>query len=128
MGPLFPAAVVAASKTLPSYLHVSAIGFAVAFGGGGAAVLPFAIGGLAQARGVAVLQPVVLAVLCILLVLWVCIPTLQKPSPGNSSESPKPNTQWMNVDFDLVQAGKKMIHRGKNGEEYVYPLNCSYIA
>jgi fucose permease len=43
LGPLFPAVVVAATKTLPAYLHVSAIGFAAAFGGGGAAVLPFAI-------------------------------------------------------------------------------------
>lgn len=44
LGPLFPAAIVVATKLLPRRLHVSAIGFAAAFGGGGAAVLPFAIG------------------------------------------------------------------------------------
>lgn len=35
LGPLFPAAVVVATKLLPQRLHVSAIGFASAFGGSG---------------------------------------------------------------------------------------------
>ncbi|KAF4307248.1 hypothetical protein GTA08_BOTSDO05339 [Botryosphaeria dothidea] len=63
LGPMFPGAVVAATKLLPKYLHVSAIGFAAAFGGGGAAVFPFAVGAIAQARGVQVLQPFVLALI-----------------------------------------------------------------
>ncbi|KAF5017057.1 hypothetical protein F66182_11072 [Fusarium sp. NRRL 66182] len=42
LGPLFPAAVVAATKLLPKHLHVTAIGFAAALGGAGAAVFPFA--------------------------------------------------------------------------------------
>lgn len=50
LGPLFPAAIVVATKLLPRKLHVSAIGFAAAFGGGGAAVLPFAVGSIAQAK------------------------------------------------------------------------------
>lgn len=33
LGPLFPAAVVVCTKTLPKHLHVSSIGFAAAFGG-----------------------------------------------------------------------------------------------
>ncbi|KAF1949190.1 hypothetical protein CC80DRAFT_581612 [Byssothecium circinans] len=49
----------AATKILPAYLHVSAIGFAAAFGGGGAAILPFAIGALAQTKGVSIIQPVI---------------------------------------------------------------------
>ncbi|OQE07059.1 hypothetical protein PENVUL_c015G08625 [Penicillium vulpinum] len=52
LGPLFPAVIVVTTKLLPKHLHVSAIGFAAAFGGGGAAVLPFVVGVLAQARGV----------------------------------------------------------------------------
>ncbi|KNB15339.1 hypothetical protein FOXG_13933 [Fusarium oxysporum f. sp. lycopersici 4287] len=43
LGPLFPAAMVAATKLLPADYHVSAIGFAAAVGGGGAAVGPFAV-------------------------------------------------------------------------------------
>ncbi|EFQ89955.1 hypothetical protein PTT_13604 [Pyrenophora teres f. teres 0-1] len=52
LGPLFPAAIVAATKLLPRHLHVSAIGFAAAFGGSGAAIFPFAVGAIAQAKGV----------------------------------------------------------------------------
>ncbi|KAF5662854.1 tetracycline resistance [Fusarium circinatum] len=48
LGPLFPAAMVAATKLLPADYHVSAIGFAAAVGGGGAAVGPFAVGAIAQ--------------------------------------------------------------------------------
>ncbi|KAK8068667.1 hypothetical protein PG994_005283 [Apiospora phragmitis] len=74
LGPLFPAAVVAMSKLLPRHLHVGAIGFAAAFGGSGAAVLPFAVGAVAQARGVQVLQPIILALLGVILLLWLGLP------------------------------------------------------
>lgn len=74
LGPLFPAAIVVATKLLPRRLHVSAIGFAAAFGGGGAAVFPFVVGAIAQAKGVRVLQPVVLALLVVILALWCLLP------------------------------------------------------
>ncbi|KAH9870349.1 hypothetical protein IAQ61_005823 [Plenodomus lingam] len=78
LGPLFPAAVVAATKLLPKHLHVSAIGFAAAFGGSGAAIFPFAVGAIAQAQGVQVLQPVVLALLVVIWGLWVALPRLHR--------------------------------------------------
>ena len=74
LGPLFPAAIVAATKLLPSDYHVSAIGFAAAFGGGGAAVFPFAVGAIAQSKGVEVLQPIVLAILLFIQVIWWFLP------------------------------------------------------
>lgn len=74
LGPLFPAAIVAATKLLPSDHHVSAIGFAAAFGGGGAALFPFAIGAIAQSKGVEVLQPIVLAILVFILLMWWLLP------------------------------------------------------
>jgi fucose permease len=74
LGPLFPAAIVVATKLLPRRLHVSAIGFAAAFGGGGAAVLPFAVGAIAQVKGVQVLQPIALALLAMILALWCLLP------------------------------------------------------
>ncbi len=74
LGPLFPAAVVAATKLLPSDYHVSAIGFAAAFGGGGAALFPFAVGAIAQKKGVEVLQPIVLAILVFILLIWWLLP------------------------------------------------------
>ncbi|KAL9089988.1 MAG: hypothetical protein Q9165_005517 [Trypethelium subeluteriae] len=76
LGPLFPAAVVAATKLLPKHLHVSAVGFASAFGGGGAAVFPFAVGAIAQAKGVQVLQPIVLAMLAAAWACWMALPKI----------------------------------------------------
>ncbi len=79
LGPLFPAAIVAATKLLPSDFHVSAIGFAAAFGSGGAAVFPFAVGAIAQSKGVRVLQPTVVAILAFILVIWCFLPGGYKP-------------------------------------------------
>lgn len=116
LGPLFPAIVVAATKVLPGYLHVSAIGFAAAFGGGGAAVLPFAIGSLAQARGVSILQPIILAVLVVLLLLWFCFPKLNKEIGREVPTEPEKNTKkWLNIDFDLVEVGKRTINKARGG-------------
>ncbi|KAI4860729.1 MFS general substrate transporter [Hypoxylon rubiginosum] len=78
IGPLFPAAIVAVSKLLPRHLHVGAIGFAAAFGGSGAAVLPFAVGAIAQAKGVQVLQPIILALLGVILIFWCGLPRIGK--------------------------------------------------
>ncbi|KAF4124520.1 Major Facilitator Superfamily [Geosmithia morbida] len=78
LGPLFPAVVVIITKLLPRHLHVSTIGFAAAFGGSGAAVLPFAVGAIAQARGVQILQPIILAFLAMLLGVWLCLPRIGK--------------------------------------------------
>jgi len=78
IGPLFPSAVIMATKLLPVELHVAAIGFSAAFGGIGAAVLPFAVGAIVQARGVQTLQPIILAALCVLLGTWLLLPRVPK--------------------------------------------------
>ncbi|KAH9907233.1 MFS general substrate transporter [Xylariomycetidae sp. FL2044] len=78
LGPLFPAAIMAMSKLLPRHLHVGAIGFAAAFGGSGAAILPFAVGAIAQAKGVQVLQPIILALLAVIFLFWVGLPRMDK--------------------------------------------------
>ncbi|KAH8666858.1 major facilitator superfamily domain-containing protein [Xylariales sp. PMI_506] len=78
MGPLFPAAIVAMGELLPRHLHVGAIGFIAALGGSGAAALPFAVGAIAQAKGVQVLQPIILAILVFILVIWMLIPRFPK--------------------------------------------------
>lgn len=83
LGPFFPAVVVVATKLLPKSQHVSAIGFAAAFGGGGAAVLPFVVGALAQARGVEVLQPFIIGLSGGILLLWLGLPRMPKKGEGN---------------------------------------------
>ena len=69
-GTIFPGVVVVATRMLPKHLHVAAIGFAAAFSMGGGAVFPFMIGAIAQAKGVAVLQPILLAMLAVALMIW----------------------------------------------------------
>lgn len=78
IGPLFPAAIVAVTRILPKHLHVSSIGFVAAFGGSGGAIFPFGVGAVAQAKGVQVLQPIILALLVVIWGLWVCLPRLPR--------------------------------------------------
>ncbi len=78
LAPLFPAAIVAATKLLPQELHVSGIGFAAAFGAVGACVLPFAVGAIAESKGVQVLMPIVLAMLALDASIWAMLPGLRR--------------------------------------------------
>lgn len=80
IGPLFPAAMVAVTKILPAHLHVGSIGFSTAFGMTGAAVLPFAVGAIAQVRGVSVLMPIVLGLLVADGCVWCTLPSTRKRS------------------------------------------------
>ncbi|KAF8851758.1 MFS transporter-like protein [Acephala macrosclerotiorum] len=74
MGPMFPTAIVLVAKLLPKSLHVGTIGFATAFGGSGGAIFPFIVGAIAQAKGVKTLQPIILALITAISVLWVFLP------------------------------------------------------
>lgn len=80
LGPLFPAAIVVTTKLLPKHLHVSSIGFAAAVGGGGGAVLPFLVGTIAQTKGVKVLQPFIIGLTIGILLLWIGLPRIPKPT------------------------------------------------
>jgi fucose permease len=70
LGTIFPGVVIVATRMLPKNVHVAAIGFAAAFSMGGGAVFPFMIGAIAQAKGVTVLQPILLAMLTVSLGIW----------------------------------------------------------
>ncbi|KAH7027946.1 major facilitator superfamily domain-containing protein [Microdochium trichocladiopsis] len=78
LGPIFPGGVMMAAKLLPKHLHVSALGFAMAIGGTGGTIFPFAIGAIAQSRGVQVLQPIVLGLICVVGLLWLSFPRVHK--------------------------------------------------
>ena len=70
---------VALTKLLPKRMHVPAIGFSAAFGGGGACILPFGVGAIAQRAGVQVLQPIIMAMLVVATLLWaVGMPRIKK--------------------------------------------------
>ncbi|KAK1500490.1 hypothetical protein CTAM01_06425 [Colletotrichum tamarilloi] len=86
MGPMYPVAVVLITKVMPRSLHVGTIGFAAAFGGSGGAILPFAVGAIAQAKGVQTLQPIVLAICVVLGLLWILLPRQPRQNKDTSGE------------------------------------------
>lgn len=79
LGPLFPGAVMVTAKLLPKHIHVSAIGFAMALGGTGGTVFPFIIGAIASSKGVEVLQPIILALIVVVSIVWLSFPRIKKP-------------------------------------------------
>ncbi len=78
LGPLFPGAVMITAKLLPKHIHVSAIGFAMALGGTGGTVFPFIIGAIASHKGVSVLQPIILALIAVVAIVWLSFPKVKK--------------------------------------------------
>lgn len=76
LGPLFPSGVVMVAALLPKALHVGAVSFAASVGQLGAALLPFALGALAQWAGIRVFQVFVLAMLVVTLLVWTMFPRL----------------------------------------------------
>ncbi|KAL5088250.1 hypothetical protein Trisim1_006702 [Trichoderma cf. simile WF8] len=73
IGMLMPSGIRVMTKLLPPEKHLVSVGFATAFAVSGSAVFPFAVGALAEAYGVEVLQPVALALFGLQLVLWLFI-------------------------------------------------------
>lgn len=105
LGPLFPAAIVVATKLLPPRLHVSAVAFAAAFGGGGGALFPFAVGAIAQVKGVQVLQPIILAFLAFTLALWCLL-------PGGFSKAGLEEARKAHEDREEGRTAEEGNHRG----------------
>lgn len=73
MGPLYPVVVVVVLRKLPRAQHVLGVGVASAFGGVGAAVMPFVNGALSTATGPQVLGPLSVSLLAVMLATWLVI-------------------------------------------------------
>ncbi|KAK9243073.1 hypothetical protein V1506DRAFT_27191 [Lipomyces tetrasporus] len=54
--------------------------FAAVFGGAGSAVFPFIIGAMAESKSVWVLQPLIVALISTMVVMWVTVPTFEETS------------------------------------------------
>jgi fucose permease len=85
LAPMFPAAVVALSSLLPPRLHISGISFAATVGKSGGSIFPFAVGAIAQVKGVQVLQPIIVALEAAIFVAWFCLPKIPKPRVSSRS-------------------------------------------
>ncbi|KAF8610804.1 MFS general substrate transporter [Ceratobasidium sp. AG-I] len=75
LGPIFPTSLSLATKLLPTEIHMTAFATMSSFASIGSALYPFITGALANAKGVAVLQPMMLGILSIMAGLWCLFPT-----------------------------------------------------
>ncbi|KAK7034549.1 hypothetical protein VNI00_012396 [Paramarasmius palmivorus] len=74
LGPMYPIALNHAGRILPRWLLTGAIGWICGFGQSGAAVVPFMTGALAGKFGIGSLQPLLVAMMAIMIVLWAIVP------------------------------------------------------
>ncbi|CAE7232259.1 unnamed protein product [Rhizoctonia solani] len=75
LGPIFPTSLSLATKLLPTEIHMTALATMSSFGSIGSALYPFVTGVLANSKGVAVLQPMMLGILSVMACLWCFFPT-----------------------------------------------------
>ncbi|KAG8776883.1 hypothetical protein FRC12_000640 [Ceratobasidium sp. 428] len=75
LGPIFPTSLSLATKLLPTEIHMTALATMSSFASIGSALYPFVTGAIANAKGVAVLQPIMLGILSIMAGLWCLFPT-----------------------------------------------------
>lgn len=74
IGPFFPTGISVALKLIPREIHVPAVGFMASTGQAGSAAFPFLTGAIAAKKGVQVLQPILLALLAVMMILWKLMP------------------------------------------------------
>ncbi|KAI2629870.1 MFS general substrate transporter [Hypoxylon sp. NC1633] len=93
LGPLFPCGVVMVTRLLPRKLHVEAISFVVLIGQVGGALLPFALGALAENLGIQVFQVVVFVQLVGTLLIWLAFPRLPPTHAPRENRTEEISTQ-----------------------------------
>ncbi|KAJ7189055.1 major facilitator superfamily domain-containing protein [Mycena filopes] len=74
LGPIYPLAMLHAARLFPHRLLTGAIGWIAAIGTAGAAVVPFVTGAVASRVGIISLEPVIVAMLTLMLVMWGVVP------------------------------------------------------
>jgi len=77
-GPFFPLVVGTSTEVIPTWLMSGAMGWIAAFGQAGASLFPFLNGALAQAFGVQVMQPLIVAMMVVVMILWWILPRFAK--------------------------------------------------
>ncbi|KAJ8078960.1 hypothetical protein PM082_013244 [Marasmius tenuissimus] len=74
LGPLYPIGMNHARRILPQWMLTGSIGWICGFGQTGAAIIPFATGALAGKFGIGSLQPLLVAMMVCMIVLWAIVP------------------------------------------------------
>jgi len=74
LGPMYPIVMMVVVDTIPAELQSGSIGIIASIGQVGSAILPFITGGIAQSRGVWILQPLMVALMGLSLIVWFFVP------------------------------------------------------
>ncbi|ESK87783.1 hypothetical protein Moror_15373 [Moniliophthora roreri MCA 2997] len=74
LGPMYPIVMNHAGRILPRWLLTGAVGWVCGFGQSGAALLPFLTGALAGKFGIGSLQPVLVAMMVTMILVWTIVP------------------------------------------------------
>ncbi|KAI0064407.1 MFS general substrate transporter [Artomyces pyxidatus] len=78
MGPMYPILINHATKILPRWLLAGAVGVIAGVGQSGSAIVPFITGVLAAKYGISSLQPLVVAMMSVMILIWATVPKAQR--------------------------------------------------
>ncbi|KAG6908937.1 hypothetical protein DXG01_002716 [Tephrocybe rancida] len=79
LGPMYPIAMNHAGRVLPRWILTGSIGWIAGFGQTGSAILPFMTGAISNKYGIKSLQPLLVAMMGLLIVLWAIVPGHRRP-------------------------------------------------
>ncbi|KAF8191791.1 MFS general substrate transporter [Pholiota molesta] len=74
LGPMYPIAMNQTGRILPRWILTSSIGWIAGFGQAGSAVFPFLTGAISEKHGIKTLQPLLIAMMAFMLILWALVP------------------------------------------------------
>ncbi|EKM74818.1 hypothetical protein AGABI1DRAFT_132859 [Agaricus bisporus var. burnettii JB137-S8] len=75
LGPMYPVAMNHAGRVLPNWLLTGSIGWIAGFGQAGSAALPFITGVISSKHGIRSLQPLLIAMMGCMMILWYLVPS-----------------------------------------------------
>ncbi|KAF8664609.1 hypothetical protein AX16_000708 [Volvariella volvacea WC 439] len=74
LGPMYPLAMNHAGRVLPQWLLTGSVGWIAGFGHAGSAIIPFMTGAVSQKWGILSLQPLIIAMMALMTILWGLVP------------------------------------------------------
>ncbi|KIY68294.1 MFS general substrate transporter [Cylindrobasidium torrendii FP15055 ss-10] len=74
LGPMYPIIMNHASRILPPWILTGAIGWVASLGQAGSALFPFVTGALAEEYGTESLQPLLIAMMAFMMIIWAVVP------------------------------------------------------
>ncbi|KXN81657.1 Bypass of stop codon protein 6 [Leucoagaricus sp. SymC.cos] len=78
LGPMYPIAMNHAGRVLPKWLLTGSIGWIAGFGQAGSAAFPFITGAISSKHGIRSLQPLLIAMMGCMMLLWYLVPAKRR--------------------------------------------------